>query len=109
MHQNVRFFRQMTIFNYNLPAGQGCQMILDSVKIETVTEEGAAIINAGITQIDPGKVTISGGVTLDDWRSDRPERDHHQRWQDHHGLGRRDCARHWFADISPLSTKDSDD
>lgn len=36
--------------------------------IKGEAEDPAAVINAASTQIDPGKVVISGGTTLADWR-----------------------------------------
>jgi predicted phage tail protein len=64
-HSNVRYFRPLAIFNYQDLVG--CDMVLDSFKLEVVSEDAAGVINAGSTQIDPGKVTISGGTTLWNW------------------------------------------
>lgn len=67
MHSLVRYVKPMAIFNYDIVSGGGV-FVLDSFKMEQVTEEAASIINAGTTTILPGKITISGGTTLQDWR-----------------------------------------
>jgi hypothetical protein len=64
----VRYISPMTIVNYNLTEG-GCVMVIDSCSIEVMTEEAADLVNAGTTQIEPGKIRIAGGTTLADWRS----------------------------------------
>lgn len=64
LHQNVRFIRPLAIFNYNLGAGVGTRIALDSVKIEVLPAEAAEIINAGTTTIDGGKITTNSIDTL---------------------------------------------
>ena len=66
MHEDTRYIRPMVAFNYNNQLSH--VMELDYVKIESLTEEAAALVNAGTTQIDPGKIRISGSTTLADWR-----------------------------------------
>ena len=67
LHPDVRYLRPLVIFNFNLTSG-GCQMVLNHVKIEVVSEEAAEVVNAGATLIDPGKVRIYGSTTVADWR-----------------------------------------
>jgi len=56
-----------SVDDFNLTSG-GCQMVLNHVKIEVVSEEAAEVVNAGATLIDPGKVRIYGSTTVADWR-----------------------------------------
>lgn len=66
LHTAVRKIGLMALFNYG---GGDASMILDSARIEVVTEEDAAtLVNNGSVQIDPGKIVISGGTSLADWR-----------------------------------------
>lgn len=65
MHADVRYLRPMAIFNYT---SGDCEMVLDAVDIEVIAEEGAELINARSTQIDPGRILISGGSSLANWR-----------------------------------------
>ncbi|MDE4297079.1 phage tail protein [Phaeobacter gallaeciensis] len=67
-NEYVRYIAPLAIFNYNLASG-GRDMIVDSVKIEAIAEDDAAgLINSGSTQVNPGKILISGSTTLSDWR-----------------------------------------
>jgi hypothetical protein len=63
----TRFLRPIAMFNNTLSGG-GAVMALDSVSIEVMPEETAELVNRGTTQIDPGKILISGATTLADWR-----------------------------------------
>jgi predicted phage tail protein len=49
-------------------------VLAGTVKVSTLAGnvnlgDGGALVNNGSTQIDPGKIVISGGTTLADWRS----------------------------------------
>lgn len=44
-------------------------MLLSVVSIEVVNEDAGELVNAGTTQIDPGRIRVSGGTTLADWRA----------------------------------------
>ena len=69
LHENVRYISPYVIANYGtINDGVGAEILVDSVKIEVVDEDAASVINAGTTQIDPGKIRISGSTTLADWR-----------------------------------------
>jgi predicted phage tail protein len=48
------------------PAGTGGIQV-DMFRVEVVNEDAAAIVNAGTTLIQPGKVLISGSTTLSSW------------------------------------------
>lgn len=62
MHAGVRYISPMVIFNYGLGGALGNDMIVDSVTIDAVAEENVgALLNAGSTKVDPGKITIWGG------------------------------------------------
>lgn len=64
LHSNVRYFRAMIGANYG---AADTSFWLDSVKIEQVNEDAAAIVNAGTTKILPGQILISGATTLASW------------------------------------------
>lgn len=49
------------------PSGTGL-VSLDSIRIDVVDEDAAAVVNAGTTKIDGGMVVVSGGTTINDWR-----------------------------------------
>ena len=68
MHTSVRYITPYFIVNSGAAAGAGATIIVDSIKIETIDENGAALINAGTVKITPGQVEISGATTLADWR-----------------------------------------
>lgn len=67
LHPSAKFISAFAVFNFNSVIG-GTVIDFDSVKVEVVNEDAAQIVNAGSTQIEPGKIVISGGTTLADWR-----------------------------------------
>lgn len=65
----TRYIRPACVFNYVVNTLDGdYQMVVNTAIIAVVDEDAGDVINAGSTQIDPGKVRISGGATLADWR-----------------------------------------
>ena len=70
MHTNVKFIEPLAIFNSTTGTSV---MRIDMVKIEVVDEDAGAVVNAGVTQITPGKISITAGAavagTLDEWIS----------------------------------------
>lgn len=67
LHSDVRYFQMLAIFNTGMADG-GAVMAIERVNIEVVDPDAASIVNAGLTQIDPGKILIAGATTLADWR-----------------------------------------
>jgi hypothetical protein len=68
MHDDVRYIQPIIACNASAAAGAGGIIIIDSIKIETIDENGASLVNAGTVKILPGLIEISGSTTLGDWR-----------------------------------------
>lgn len=68
IHSSARYITPYFVANNAAAAGAGSVMVFDSIKIETIDENGAALINAGTVKITPGQIEISGATTLADWR-----------------------------------------
>lgn len=64
MHSNVRFMRPVMAINYT--AGTSTMQV-DIITVDALTEEAGALVNAGTTLIQPGKITIGTGVNLGNW------------------------------------------
>ncbi|MGA1831670.1 hypothetical protein [Rhizobium wenxiniae] len=71
LHPNAKFFRVAAIFNYGISgAQQGAAVLIDSVKVESYGLSAGEMVNAGNTQIEPGKITVKGNkldYLIDSW------------------------------------------
>lgn len=69
MGNDIRFLCPSVVFNQVASTNDGdYRMLLGVASIEVVNEDAGEIVNAGSTLIEPGRVRISGGVTVADWR-----------------------------------------
>ncbi|WP_423207362.1 hypothetical protein E2974_06130 [Paracoccus yeei] len=70
MGTDIRFLCPSMVFNQVGGTNDGnYRMLLGVASIEVVNEDAGELVNAGTTQIDPGRIRITGGTTLADWRT----------------------------------------
>lgn len=70
MGNDIRFLCPSVVFNQVSTTNNGdYRMLLGVASIEIVNEDAGELVNAGTTQIDPGRIRITGGTTLADWRT----------------------------------------
>lgn len=68
LREDIRYISPAMATNVGVAtAGDGGVIVWDSAKIETVDENAAAIVNAGTTLIEPGRIKVSGSTTLASW------------------------------------------
>ena len=66
---DTRFLCPSVSFNQVYGTNDGdYRMLLGVASIEIVNEDAGELVNAGSTNIDPGRIRVSGGSTLADWR-----------------------------------------
>ncbi|WP_191569495.1 hypothetical protein, partial [Paracoccus yeei] len=70
MTPDTRFLAPSIVFNQVSGTNDGdYRMLLSVASIEVVNEDAGELVNAGTTRIDPGRIRVSGGTTLADWRA----------------------------------------